>query len=322
MSNQAYTFTAVATIIVLVIAIITVSQSMYRVDESQYALELRIGEVKNIRLNPGLYTKIPFIDSIQRIDRRTLRADIPPREIPDKNRERLIIDIVVRYQITDPLQFRKTLRNEATALERLKDITYSATRDTIAQHDRTDVIGARPKTDEQGNLISGDDGTTLYESLVHTRDQISQDIEDRIAHTVTNQQYGITVISADIKRADYPEQVRSSIVDRLRAERARVAAKHRADGEEAYRRHTADIQKQADILIAEAERDARETKGEGDAESIRIIQEALTQNPEFYRFIRTLESYEKSIQNGATIVMTEQPDGYLYTLTNPPTLTR
>ena len=322
MSNQAYRFTAVATIIVLVVATIIVSQSMYRVDESQYALELRIGEVRNIRLDPGLYTKMPFIDGIQRIDRRTLRADIPPREIPDKNRERLIIDIVVRYQITDPLQFRKTLRNEATALGRLKDITYSATRDTIAQHDRTDVIGARPKTDEQGNLVSGDDGITLYESLVNTRDQISQDIEDRIAHTVTDQQYGITVISADIKRADYPEQVRSSIVDRLRAERARVAAKHRADGEEAYRRHTADIQKQADILIAEAERDARETKGEGDAESIRIIQEALTQDPEFYQFIRTLESYEKSIQNGATIVMTEQPDGYLYTLTKPPKLAK
>ena len=295
---------------------------MYRVDESQYVLELRIGEVKNIRLEPGLYTKMPFIDSIQRIDRRTLRADIPPREIPDRDRERLIIDIVIRYQITDPLQFRKSLRNEATALERLKDITYSATRDTIAQHDRTQIIGARPKRDEQGNLVSGDDGIILYESLVHTRDQISQNIEDRIAHTVADQQYGITIISADIKRADYPEQVRSSIVDRLRAERARVAARHRADGEEAYRRHTADIQKQADILIAEAKRDARETQGQGDAEAIRIIQEALTQDPKFYQFIRTLESYENSIQNGATIVLTEQPDGYLHILTNPPKLSK
>ena len=137
---------------------------------------------------------------------------------------------MIRYQITDPLQFRQSLRNEATVLERLKDITYSATRDTIAQHDRTEIIGARPKRDEQGNLVSGNDGIILYESLVHTRDKISQNIEDRIAHTVTDQQYGITVISADIKRADYPEQVRSSIVDRLRAERARVAARHRADG--------------------------------------------------------------------------------------------
>ena len=322
MSNRAYTVTAVIILNTLIIATIIVSQSMYRVDESQYVLELRIGEVKNIRLEPGLYTKMPFIDSIQRIDRRTLRADIPPREIPDRDRERLIIDIVIRYQITDPLQFRKSLRNEATALERLKDITYSATRDTIAQHDRTQIIGARPKRDEQGNLVSGDDGIILYESLVHTRDQISQNIEDRIAHTVANQQYGITVISADIKRADYPEQVRSSIVDRLRAERARVAARHRADGEEAYRRHTADIQKQADILIAEAKRDARETQGKGDAEAIRIIQEALTQDPEFYQFIRTLESYENSIQNGATIVLTEQPDGYLHILTNPPKLSK
>ena len=95
---------------------------------------------------------------------------------------------------------------------------------------------------------------------------------------MTAQSYGIEVISADIKRADFPPQVTSAIIDRLFAERQRVAARHRANGEEEYRKRTSAVQAQADILIAEAERDARKTRGEGDARAIAIVQEALLQD--------------------------------------------
>ena len=256
--------------------------SLYQVQEHEYALELRFGKVQNVRTQPGLYPKAPFIDSISRIDKRTLRADIPPRQVPDKDKERLIIDIVIRYQITNPVPFHQTLRTKATAKERLQNIVYSAMRDTIAEHDRTDIIGARPRLDEKGRAVTDDQGLTLYDSLVDTRDSISSKIQERLAKAVSDQNYGITIISADIKRADFPSQIRSSIIDRLRAERQRVAARHRADGEEQYRSRTAGVQTEADILIAEAERDARQTRGSGEAAAIKIVQEALQKDPEFY----------------------------------------
>ena len=307
-----------ASAVAALLLIITLSSALYSVDEREYGLELRFGQVKNVRTSPGLYLKAPFIDTVQRIDRRTLRADIPPREVPDQDKERLIVDTVVRYAITDPLQFRKTLRNEATAHERLQTITYSAMRDTIGQHDRTAIIGAQPILDDAGKPVNDQEGLPIYQSLLHTRDEISRNIQDRIQEAVHSQQYGITIISADIKRADFPIQVRSSIIDRLWAERTRIAARHRADGEEEYRKRTAAVQAEADILLSEARRDARQNRGKGDAEAINIVQQALTQDPEFYRYLRSLESYQTSIADGATLIITGQNGGYLEVLVSGP----
>ena len=318
MSTTALLTTCAVIAGVFIATLVGLSTSLYKVNEHEYALQLRFGEIKGVRTQPGLNTKAPFIDSIKRIDRRTLRADIPAREVPDKDKERLQIDIVVRYQITDPVSFHQTLRTKATAKERLQNITYSAMRDTIARHDRTDIIGARPLLDEDGDPVINEQGLTVYESLVDTRDDISAKIQERLTKAVTNQKYGITVISADIKRADFPPQVRSSIIDRLRSERERVAARHRADGEEQYRTRTAAVQAEADILIAEAERDARQTRGSGEAEAIQIVQEALQQDPEFYNFLRSMESYETSIKPGSTMVLTDRPEGYLSSFTTIP----
>ena len=228
--------------VLVIIALIATSTALYQVDQREYALQTRFGKVMAIRTEPGLYPKAPFIDSIQSIDRRTLRADIPPREVPDQDKERLIIDTVIRYQITDPLAFRIALRNEATARERLQNIIYSAMRDTIAQHDRTEIIGAQARLDQEGKPINNDEGLPIYDSLLDTRDAIAAEIQRRVHEAVTSQSYGITILSAEIKRADFPPQVRGTIIDRLSSERQRVAARHRADGEEEYRKRTATVQ--------------------------------------------------------------------------------
>ena len=297
-----------------IIALILLKGAFYQIDQSEYGLVTRFGEVKNVREQPGLYVKMPIMDSVQRIDRRTQRADIPPREAPDRDKERLRIDTVIRYRISDPLAFRKTLRNEATARERLQTMMYSAMRDTIALHDRTEIIGARPIIDEDGNQKTDDEGIPVYESLVNTRDEISEAMHRRIAETVESQGYGIEIIRSSIKRADFPGQVKHSIINRLQTERQRVAARHRADGEEEYRKHTAAIQTEADILLAEAERTAREIRGEGDARAIAIVEEALRQDPGFYQFLRTLESYEKTIRPGTTVIMSDEAAAYLRAL--------
>ena len=309
---------AIAAAVTIPVLAIAMMASLYQVDQREYGLQTRFGQVRAIRTEPGLYLKAPLIDSVQRIDRRTLRADIPPREVPDQDKERLIIDSVIRYEITDPLAFRVALRNEATAKERLQSIIYSAMRDTIAQHDRTEIIGAQARLGEDGKQASNEEGLPVYDSLVDTRDAIAGEIQRRVSEAVTLQNYGITILSADIKRADFPPQVRSTIIDRLRSERKRVASRHRADGEEEYRKRTATVQKEADILIAEARRDARKIRGEGDARAIRLVQETLAMDPDLYNLLRTLESYERSIQPGALLILTGGAGSYLEVLETQP----
>ena len=299
--------------VLAVIGLIAACGSFYTVDQSEYALALRFGELKQVRTSPGLYVKLPLADSIQRIDKRTLRADIPPREVPDQDKERLIIDVVIRYRIEDPVQFRKTLRNEATALERLKTITYSALRDTIAQHDRTEVIGARLLLNAEGQTVNDEDGRPVYESLVESRAAISRSIHERIERSASDQNFGIRIISANIKRAEFPGSVKDSIVRRLIEERKRVAADHRARGEEEYRARTAAVDAQAAVIIAEAEAEARQIRGAGEAEAIAIIRESLLQDPDFYQFVRTLESYRKLLSGEEpTLIVVSEDQARLF----------
>lgn len=297
--------------------LIAACASLYQVDEREYALALRFSEVSAVRTDPGLYLKMPMVDSVQRIDRRTLRADIPPREVPDRDKERLIIDVVIRYQIEDPVQFRKTLRDENTALERLKDITYSALRNTIGQHDRTEVVGARLIIDAEGQAVFDEEGLPAYEPLAESRQRISDNIQSRIAEDVQSQHFGLRIISAHIKRADFPPSVEDTIIARLTEERKRVAADHRARGEEEYRRRTAAVDREAAVLLAEAEREARITRGAGEAESIRLVRDAILQDEEFYRFQKSLETY-LSLENDITIIAGAGPNQLLEYLLGPP----
>lgn len=303
---------------VALLGLITMNSAVYAIGEAEYGLVLRFGEVQAQHLEPGLKVKAPFIDSLQRIDKRSLRADIPPREIPDKDKERLIVDVVLRYRITNPLEFRAQLRDESTALDRLQQITYSALSDTIGAADRTEVIGARPLLDADGQPISGEDGLPLYQSLAESRDAIDQTVLNRISEDIARQNYGIELISIDIKQADFPASTRGSIVARLTEERNRVAQSHRAAGEERYLEETAAVDAEAAIILAEARQTARRVRGEADAAAIRIVREALTANPEFYRFQRTLESYRQTLAQGATVIAAADQAGYFSQLITPP----
>ena len=304
--------------IIALLGLITLNSAVYAIGEAEYGLVLRFGEVRAEHLEPGLKVKAPFIDSLQRIDKRTLRADIPPRDIPDQDKERLIIDVILRYRITDPLQFRKTLRDEQSALDRLQQITYSALRTAIANADRTEVIGAQPVLDADCQPVSGPDGLPIHESLADSRDAIDAEIYQRINTEINRQNYGIELLSVDIKQADFPASTRGAIVARLTEERNRVAQSHRAAGEERYLEETAAVDAEAAIIRAEARQTARRLRGEADAAAIRIVREALTANPEFYRFQRTLESYRQTLQPGAVVIAAADPNNYFGQLLQPP----
>ena len=264
----------------------------------------------NTHTDPGLNVKVPFVDTVVRLDKRILRIDAPPVSMPDQDKENLVIDIYARYKIKDPVQFRKTLQSEGNARSRLGDIVTSTLRDRVALRDRTDIIGAKPLIDETGAPVFDDEGLPLVEGQ-ETRTEILEEVLTAVKQTTEvddpttpeRDDFGIEMIDVRIKRADFPEAVTQSIFTRMRAERNRIAARFRAQGEEEDRKIRADTDRERDVILAGAEEESNRIRGEGEAEAISILAEALNRDPELFAFLRSLEAYQRIIRQQDTIVL-------------------
>ena len=288
--------------IVIIVALVLLRQALYVVDVTEQVIILRFGEVVNTHTSPGLNVKVPFVDTVVRLDKRILRIDAPPVSMPDKEKENLVIDIYARYRITDPVQFRKTLQSESNARSRLGDIVTSTLRDRVAQRDRNEIIGAQPQVDENDVAVVDDDGLPLVVGL-ETRTEILDEVLVAVRETTQRDNFGIEMIDVRIKRADFPEAVTQSIFTRMRAERNRIAARFRAEGEEQDRIIRAETDRERDVILAEAEEQSNQIRGEGEAEAISILANALNRDPELFAFLRSLESYQRIIRPQDTLII-------------------
>ena len=288
--------------IVIIVALVLLRQALYVVDVTEQVIILRFGEVVDTRTQPGLNVKAPFVDTVVRLDKRILRIDAPPVSMPDQDKENLVIDIYARYRITDPVQFRKTLQTESNARSRLGDIVTSTLRDRVALRDRTDIIGAKPQVDETGAPVFDAEGLPLVEGQ-ETRTEILDEVLREVRDNTQRDNFGIDMIDVRIKRADFPEAVTQSIFTRMRAERNRIAARFRAQGEEEDRKIRADTDRERDVILAGAEEESNQIRGEGEAEAISILAEALNRDPELFAFLRSLESYQRIIRQQDTIIL-------------------
>ena len=288
--------------IVIIVALVLLRQSLYVVDVTEQVIILRFGEVIKTKLSPGLDAKVPFVDTVVRLDRRILRIDAPPVSMPDREKENLVIDIYARYRIIDPVQFRKTLQTESNARSRLGDIVTSTLRDRVALRDRTDIIGAKTQLDDSGAPVVDDEGLPLVEAQ-ETRTQILDEVLAAVRDTTQRDNFGIEIIDVRIKRADFPEAVTASIYTRMRAERNRIAAAYRAEGEEEDRKIRAATDRDRDVILAEAEQRSNEIRGEGEARAISLLANSLNRDPELFAFLRSLEAYQRIIQAQDTIIL-------------------
>lgn len=297
--------------VIIVVALVVLRQSLYIVDETEQVIILRFGEVVDTRTTPGLNLKAPFVDTVVRMDKRILRIDAPPVSMPDQDKENLVIDIYARYRITDPVQFRKTLQTENNARSRLGDIVTSSLRDQVALRDRTDIIGAKPQTDENGVTIVDEEGLPLVEAQ-ETRTEILNEVLARVRDITQRDNFGIQMTDVRIKRADFPEAVTDTIFTRMRAERNRIAARFRAEGEEEDRKIRATTDRERDVILATAQRDSNRIRGEGEAEAIKILAEALNKDPEFFAFLRSLETYQSIIRPQDTLILSSDSPLFTY----------
>lgn len=265
----------------IVVALLVLSQTVFVVGERQQALITQFGKpVRTIR-EPGLYVKVPVVQTLSRFERRILATDVQAAEYLTLDKKRLAVDHVSRWRISDPLEFYRTVRDTRGAMARLDDIIFARLRQEIAKHNFADFI--REKREGIMQVVTAG-----------TREMAAS--------------FGIEVVDVRIKRADLPTEVQASVYARMRAERERIAKRYRAEGEERARKIRASADKEREILVAKAYEESQRMIGEGDAQAIATYARAFGQDPEFYGFLRRLESYEKIFAGGTTVVLSPDSD--------------
>ena len=252
--------------------------ALFTVNQTQQALVLQFGEPKRTIQEPGLAFKMPFIQDVVYYEKRVLSL-IPQdaEEVILSDQKRLQVDAYARYQISDPLLFYQTVRNELGARGRLEAIIDSSVRRVLGRE-------------------------TLASILTGQRNDITRSIGDEVNASVES--LGIKIIEVRLRRADYPEATSQNIFNRMKAEREREAKEFRATGEEEAQKIRADAEKTRTVIISEAQRTAQETRGAGDAEAIRIYADSFGQDAEFFSFYRSMEAYRKAMgKDGTSMVL-------------------
>ena len=269
----------IAVVVVIGLCIGTWNLATFRVPQWEQAVVLQLGDpVRTVR-EPGLYFKLPFIQSVMFFDKRLLDYDAAPKELLTRDKQQLVVDNYTRWRIVDPLQFYRAVRDEAGAQSRLDDIVYSNLRENFGRQTLNEIVSVR-----RGGLMA----------------EIAKKSDQRA------REYGIQVVDVRIKRADLPEKNEQNVFSRMRTERERLAKKYRAEGEEESNKIRSQSDKQVQVLLAQSVKQSEILRGQGDAEAVRIFAEAYGKDEEFFEFVRTLEAYRRVVPGNMTVVLSPQ----------------
>ena len=259
--------------IVGLIGLMVLFSTLFVVDQRQYAIVFALGEVKQVIREPGLHWKLPPpFQNVLFLDNRILTLDTPEADrFITAEKKNILVDAFVKWHIVDPrLYYVSFGGDERRAQDRMSQIVKAALNDEITKRTVREVI-------------SGERGKVM--------DALRQKVTDEA------KQIGVEIIDVRLKRVDYVEQINASVYDRMKSERARVANELRSTGSAESEKIRADADRQRTVLLAEAYRDAENQRGEGDAKATQIYAQAFGQNPEFYKFYRSLEAYRAGFKN-------------------------
>ena len=263
--------------VLIVLGSLIVLSTVFTVDETEQVVILQFGKPIRTIKEPGLNFKLPApIQVSSSFENRLLQYDVPPEEVLSRDKKSLIIYNYVRWRIIDPLKFLQTVRAIPTAKTRLDDIVYSELRQELGNHD-------------------------MFEIITENRELIMNKVT--VASNEETSKYGIEIIDVRIKRVDLPQQNEASIYARMEAERKRQANKYRSEGEEEAQNIRAATDRDQTVIMAEAYKTSEEIRGEGEAKALDIYASSFSKDPDFYEFLRTLETYEKIIDKKTTLVL-------------------
>jgi membrane protease subunit HflC len=291
-------------LIVLAITAIVLWQSAYKVDETELVLVTQFGDIRDVQTSPGLKFKTPFVQQVNRLDKRMLRVDVQPAGFPDIESQFLEIDAYARYRIVPSEEgirnFRESLLTETGARDKISQIVIAALRAEVGGRLREEIIGGRITVNEDGTRtvspILADDGSSI-------REELTKIVTTSVQAQATAQGFGIEIVDVRIKRADFPDSIVESVYTRMRSEREVQAERLRAEGEEQFLTKTATVDKDVENIAASADETANRLRGDGEAEAIRILAEALEADADLFAFRRSLQAYATILGSQSTLVL-------------------
>jgi membrane protease subunit HflC len=306
-------FRGIILIIALAIGLAIAMDGLFIVNEEEQVIITQFGKpIGESITDPGLHFKIPVIQNANFFDKRYLEWDGDRNQIPTKDKKFIFVDSYARWQITDPLQFFRRLRDERGAQSRLDDILDGETRSVIASNDLRELVRSTNRTPDRSGTISEVIDDTLRDISVG-RDSIQirvQKLANRRAEDL-----GIKILDFRFKRINYVEEVRRTVYDRMISERNRIADKFRSEGQGEASRINGDKERALKEIQSEAFRKAEEIRGRADAEAANIYANAYNKNSasrDLYKFVRTLEAFRKTIDDKTSIVLSTDSDFYKF----------
>jgi len=299
-------------IAMFILAVVLISSGFYVLDETQQSIVTQFGKpVGEPRTEPGLKFKVPLIQKVKFFDKRYLEWDGDPNQVPTRDKRFIHVDTYARWEITDPLQFFIRLRDERSAQSRLDDILDGETRIAVASHDLLEIVRS---TNREPEILED-----FLEELEHLedisvgRDHIESMILERANERTTD--LGIRILDFRFKRMNYVEEVRNRVYDRMISERNRIADQFRSEGQGEARKIIGSKERDLAKIQSEAVRESEQIRGRADAEATNIYAAAFNRNRqtrELYDFLRTMESFEKALDDQTTLIITTNSDFYKY----------
>jgi membrane protease subunit HflC len=279
-------------LIVLLVALVVLSASMFTVDQRQNALVFQLGEVVSVKTKPGLYFKLPLVQNVRFFDTRIQTLDsVDPERFITSEKKNVLVDSFIKWRVIDAKQFYVSVGGDETRAQiRLSQAVNDGLRAEFGKRTINDVVSGQ--RDEVMNLI---------------RTKADQDAR----------KIGVQVVDVRIKRVDLPETVSENVYRRMEAERKQVANQLRSTGAAEAETIKADADKQKEVIIAEAYRDAQRIKGEGDAKASAIYAAAYGRNPEFYAFYRSMQAYRESFKSKSDVMVLDPSADFFKYMKNP-----
>ncbi|MGI6300754.1 MAG: protease modulator HflC [Verrucomicrobiota bacterium] len=316
-------------LILAIAGVVLIANSAYVVDETEQVVITQFGmPVGSAVTEAGLHWRKPFIQKVNRFEKRILAFDGSPEQMPTSDKVYITIDTFARWRIADPMMFFKAVRDENSAKTVLDDIIDGATLNTISSNSLIEVVrntnrelqmddlqtARDPENEEFGiepavlpqDLELQGPGTNRVEDISLGRSKLTQAIFE--ASKTKIEEYGIELLDMNIKRVNYAQEVRQQVYQRMISERMQIAERFRSEGEQFRLAFLGQISREKDRLMSEAYAKAETVRGEGEAEAARIFAEAYNMDPEFFRLWRTLELYRTGLLDQAILVLdTDNP---------------
>ncbi|MGK0188933.1 MAG: membrane protease subunit HflC [Verrucomicrobiales bacterium] len=308
------TIGAIGFLAILIGIIVVIGSAAYTTDETQQAIITQFGKPIGTPITEaGLHFKKPFVEEATMIDKRVLEWDGAPSSMPTKDKVYIVVDTFARWQISDALQFYERLRDERSAMSRLDDILGSETRNTVAKHEFIEIVRTTKDREamvieelEEGDDIGGSAGLVpIQKGRTALETQIFEEAKGKLAD------FGIMLLDIRLKRINYNQAVSQNIYKRMISERQQIAERFRSEGAGEAARITGNKERDMQRIESEAYKTIQEIQGNADAQASQIYADAYNQSQEaidFYRFQKTMESYEQIIDSDTTLILSTDSD--------------